>query len=161
MTQHPKDHRKLWLEKFIKENNFTLGAELGVHEGVTHFHLLDTCPNLTMIGVDRYKGNQEKYWEAFSAKKETYGIRSRFYRMPTVHAAAEVGNGELDFVFIDADHQYRAVIEDIRAWSPKVRKGGYVTGHDCESPGVKKALIEFFGEDGYQTAQDEVWYVQR
>jgi predicted O-methyltransferase YrrM len=160
MTQHPDVHRKQWLEQLVKDNEFTLGAELGVHEGVTHFYLLDRCPKLTMIGVDRYQGNQEKYWEGISPKLEEKGIRSIFYRMSTVEAATYVGTGELDFVFIDADHRYNSVLADIKAWKPKVRKGGYITGHDCNLPEVKKALIEVFGEDGYKTAQDEVWYVQ-
>jgi len=161
MTQHPKDHRKLWLEQLIKSNDFTIGAELGVHEGVTHFHLLDTCPRLTMIGVDVYRGNQSKYWPAVRSKLDDYGIRSRFYRQPTVEAANNVGKGEIDFVFIDADHRYQSVVADIRAWMPKVRSGGYITGHDCEHSDVKRALIDIFGSDGYQTAQDEVWYVQK
>lgn len=161
MTQHPENHRKLWLEKLVKDNNFTLGAELGVHEGVTHFHLLDTCPNLTMIGVDVYRRQQEKYWDAVAKELPKYGIRSRFYRQPTVEAASNVGTGELDFVFIDADHKYTSVWADISAWAPKVRKGGYVTGHDCNDPDVKRAVIEFFGADGYETAQDDVWYVKK
>lgn len=161
MTQHPVNHRKLWLEKMVKENDFRLGAELGVHEGVTHFHLLDHCKDLTMIGVDIYKGPQEKYWQAVSDKISSYGIRSRFYRDSTVNAANNVGTGEIDFVFIDADHKYKSVLADLKAWAPKVRKGGYITGHDCNHSEVKKAIDEFFGQGCYQTAQDEVWYVQK
>lgn len=161
MTQHPKDHRKLWLEKLVKENNFTLGAELGVHEGFTYFHLLDTCPDLTMVGVDRYQSVQEKYWLNFNLKQVQYGNRSRFYRMDTIKAADEIDDNSLDFVFIDADHSYRSVLADIKAWMPKVRNSGYITGHDCELPEVKKALVEIFGKNGYDTAQDEVWYVKK
>jgi len=81
--------------------------------------------------------------------------------MQTVEAAAYVGTGELDFVFIDADHRYKSVLADIKAWMPKVRNGGYITGHDCEHPEVKRALIEIFGIDQYQTAQDEIWFVKK
>lgn len=161
MTQHPKDHRKLWLEKLVKENGFTLGCELGVHEGVTHFHLLDNCPDLTMVGVDVYKGNQEKYWKAVSVKIEEYGKRSRFYRMLTTEAVKDIEDEELDFIFIDADHTYKSVISELKAWAPKVKKNGYITGHDCDHPQVKKAIDEFFGKGNYQIAQDEVWYVQK
>lgn len=161
MTQHPDDHRKLWLEQLVKDKGLTLGAEIGVHEGVTHFHLLDKCPSLTMVGVDIYRNKQAHYWPAVQQQLQKYGIRSRFYKMDTVEAAANVGTGELDFVFIDADHKYHNVIRDITAWAPKVRKGGYVTGHDCEHPDVKRALAEYFGENSYQTAQDEVWYLQK
>lgn len=161
MTQHPDLHRKLWLEKLVNDNNFTLGAELGVHEGVTHFHLLDRCPQLTMIGVDRYGGNQARYWRPVEKKLASYGLRCRFYKEETVKASRNIGTNELDFVFIDADHSYEGCLSDIKAWFPKVRSGGYITGHDCELPAVKKAIVEFFGADGYRTAQDEVWYVQK
>lgn len=161
MTQHPTVHRKQWLERLVNDNEFTLGAELGVHQGVTHFHLLDNCPNLTMIGVDIYQRQQAHYWDDVARVLPEYGIRSRFYRQPTVEAASNVGTGELDFVFIDADHTYKSVLADIAAWAPKVREGGYITGHDCDHSEVKKAIVEFFGSDGYETAQDEVWYVKK
>lgn len=132
-----------------------------VHEGVTHFHLLDNCPNLTMIGVDVYVNKQAHYWDAVNQKIQEYGFRSRFYRMPTVKAAENIQDAELDFVFIDADHSYPSVLADIKAWLPKVMTGGYVCGHDCELPDVKRALIKVFGEGGYSTAQDEVWYVKK
>lgn len=49
----------------------------------------------------------------------------------------------LDFVFIDAGHSYKEVKEDIEAWLPKVKYGGWLAGHDYNSvsfPGVKKAV---------------------
>ncbi len=36
----------------------------------------------------------------------------------------------LDFVYIDANHAYDFVVEDINLWFPKVKKGGLVMGHD-------------------------------
>jgi len=160
MTQHPDIHRKQWLDQLVKGNNFTLGAEIGVHEGVTHLYLLERNPSLTMVGVDWYQGKQAKYWDQVRPKLAHYGIRSRFYKMDTVKAAANVGTGELDFVFIDADHKYENVIRDIKAWAPKVRKGGFVTGHDCDHKDVKRALSEYYGEGNYNTDIDEVWYVE-
>jgi len=159
MTQHPKNHRKLWLEKLVKDNNFTLGAELGVHEGVTHFHLLDMCPDLTMIGVDRYKGVQEKYWLNFNLKQVQYGNRSMFHRTTTSEAAKKVKDESLDFVFIDADHTYQSVLGDIQNWAPKVKPSGYICGHDINMNDVERAVSETLGK--YNTAWDDVWYVKK
>ena len=39
-------------------------------------------------------------------------------------------DGSLDFVFIDGNHAFEYVTEDIAEWSKKVRKGGIISGHD-------------------------------
>jgi predicted O-methyltransferase YrrM len=36
----------------------------------------------------------------------------------------------LDLVYIDGDHTQEAVRADILAWLPKIRKGGWISGHD-------------------------------
>ena len=55
----------------------------------------------------------------------------------------------IDFIFIDADHEYDGVIQDIKIWYPKVKKGGVIAGHDYTEyfSGVIKAVKEYFGED--------------
>lgn len=52
----------------------------------------------------------------------------------------------LDFVFIDAGHDYTSVKKDIDAWLPKVKSGGILAGHDFmnEYPGIIQAVIETF-----------------
>lgn len=65
----------------------------------------------------------------------------------SVNAAPAFSDGELDCVFIDANHAYEQVMADLRMWEPKVHSGGIVAGHDfyndtnwphfCE---VKKAV---------------------
>ena len=47
----------------------------------------------------------------------------------------------MDFVFLDAAHDYENVKEDILSWYPKVKVGGWLTGHDyfLGHFGVKKA----------------------
>ncbi len=50
----------------------------------------------------------------------------------------------LDFVFIDADHSYEGVLEDIKLWHPKVKRGGTFAGHDYDWTGVKAAVTEYF-----------------
>ncbi len=59
--------------------------------------------------------------------------------------AAKLFEGEsLDFVFIDADHEYEAIKADIAAWLPKVKIGGVIAGHDIGWGGVKQAVYEKF-----------------
>jgi predicted O-methyltransferase YrrM len=58
----------------------------------------------------------------------------------------------LDFIFIDAAHDYESVKKDITAWFPKIKKGGIISGHDYSwSPGVREAVNEFFqGKEIYE-----------
>lgn len=54
-------------------------------------------------------------------------------------------------VFIDADHSYEAVREDINCWWPNIKASGVLAGHDIDMvreswPGVKKAVTECFGD---------------
>jgi hypothetical protein len=66
-------------------------------------------------------------------------------RMASVDAAATYADQSLDVVFIDACHTYECVKEDIAAWFPKVKKGGYLAGHDypwSHEDAVKRAVDE-------------------
>ena len=44
--------------------------------------------------------------------------------------AKHYGDKSLDFVFIDAAHDYESVKKDINAWFSKVKDGGTIAGHD-------------------------------
>jgi predicted O-methyltransferase YrrM len=58
-------------------------------------------------------------------------------------------NSSLDFVFIDGNHDYETVMDDIKSWFPKIKKGGMIGGHDFEEKfeGVYGAVNEFFKND--------------
>jgi len=70
--------------------------------------------------------------------------------------AAKLVPDNIDFVYIDGDHDYDKVKEDIEAWYPKVRKGGMLAGHDYKFKGVgrpdtvKQAVDEFCKKEGYE-----------
>lgn len=68
------------------------------------------------------------------------------YKMTSLQAASLFDDGTVDFVFIDASHEYEDVQDDIREWMPKLRVGGLLAGHDYDDnwPGVKKAVDEIF-----------------
>jgi hypothetical protein len=73
-------------------------------------------------------------------------------------ASLKVPN-DLDFVYIDADHDEKSVIIDIACWYPKVKVGGIIAGHDYSKVnGVGKAVHRFFGN--VQSANVDWWYVK-
>ena len=49
----------------------------------------------------------------------------------------------LDFLYIDANHEYDAVKRDLQIYYPFVKKGGIIAGHDIQYKGVSDAVIEF------------------
>jgi len=50
-------------------------------------------------------------------------------------AASLFPDDSLPFVMIDAAHDYQSVCDDIKAWLPKVCKGGVLAGDDMGVPG--------------------------
>ena len=65
-------------------------------------------------------------------------------RMTSLEAAQTYEDGSLDLIWIDASHEYEDVKDDIQAWLPKVKKGGFIGGDDYAPnwPGVVQAVTE-------------------
>lgn len=62
-------------------------------------------------------------------------------RMDSMSAAAEYDDESLDFVFLDASHDFESVSEDIASWYPKVKANGVLAGDDVAWAGVSQALL--------------------
>jgi hypothetical protein len=77
---------------------------------------------LARLGGDMFNFFQENMqrWRALYTPLQT----------TSVEAAKQFADGSLDFVFLDAGHDYESVRADILAWRPKIRKGGCLAGHD-------------------------------
>ncbi len=62
-------------------------------------------------------------------------------------AALETQDGSLDVVYLDAIHKLGPMRDDINRWLPKIKKGGYIAGHDfCGYWGeVVDAILETIG----------------
>jgi len=80
-------------------------------------------------------------------------------RASSLEAARMFADASLDFVFIDAAHDFENVRADIQAWRPKVKSGGVLAGHDYLAcwPGVILAVEQAFA--GRAKVFDSVWYV--
>lgn len=102
-----------------------------------HPRLLVVSVDISMKQLDSERRNLE--WMALSDE-----------RHEQIHGdSAEVGRdwarGLVDLVFIDGDHTYQQVREDIWMWLPHIVEGGILCGHDYgweKWPGVKQAFDE-------------------
>jgi hypothetical protein len=56
--------------------------------------------------------------------------RAEIFNLDSAAAAAMIPDGHLDFVYLDARHDFVGVVDDIQAWWPKVKVGGAFAGHD-------------------------------
>jgi len=69
----------------------------------------------------------------------------------TTADAARFWTEPIDYLYIDADHSYASVVEDLQAWVPHVKPGGLIVGDDYNNPmfpGVKLAWDEFERQHG-------------
>ena len=141
----PSVHRQTLVE-LVRANGWKRGAELGVDKGVLFGLLLKSCPDLHLTGVDTFPDMQRS--RRVFDYEAGYSDRCEVLRMTTTEAARLFEDEHFDFVFIDADHSYKAVKQDITHWEPKVRPGGWLGGHDYHErkfPGVVKAVNELLG----------------
>jgi hypothetical protein len=69
------------------------------------------------------------YAEAMESIK---GLEDRgiMIRSGSKSASEMFADNSLDFIYIDANHAYDFVVEDIDLWFPKLKKGGVFSGHD-------------------------------
>jgi len=154
-------------------------VEVGVLHGALSVAILDKCPQVrSYYLVDPWQpftdppSYSQEIWDrryaAVESKMEQYGNRVHVLRLTSLEAAKRLKPGSLDFVYIDGNHSFKYVDEDIKIWWSKVRSTGCLAGHDIKKPrwpGVLKAVEANFGERyycGQPTGNwDGVWIVDK
>ena len=117
------------------------GVEIGVFKGEFSKYILNNWGGkLYMVDVWRPLGgeyedasNHKDHIDAYQETMESVkGLEDRGIMVrATSEVAADMFQDEsLDFIFIDANHAYDFVVEDINLWFPKLKKGGVFSGHD-------------------------------
>ena len=90
----------------------------------------------------------ETSWTAFHETLATWQVADRVDVIRKYsHDARAVWDGTVVFAWIDGDHSYEAVKQDIEDWTPLIVPGGYVAFHDThpdypsDPPGSVRAAI--------------------
>ena len=124
-------------------------VEIGTWTGNFSRRLLENTTCKKLYCVDPYKHftddvypdainnlSQTDFDHVFETTRKTlerFGERVEFIRLCSSDAINLFKDGSLDFVYIDGNHDYKFVEEDIRLWYPKVKFGGYLCGDDVYS----------------------------
>lgn len=126
----------------LKELGFKVGVEIGVDQG---FHAETFCqpnPDLKLYCIDPWTTYKSDVYDPFSVDQE---LQNRNYENTisrlvkykcaiikdfSMNAIKNFAPNSIDFVYIDGNHDYDHVLEDISAWTEIVRPDGIVAGHD-------------------------------
>jgi len=167
----------------ISSKSSPVGAEIGVCDGVFTEFLLNNKNDLTMYSIDPYvfyepyyhtgerqhsSENQSFFDTQYIATKEklsVFGDRSNLMRTTSKKAADTFSNFSLDFVFIDGNHLYNYVKEDILSYFLKIKAGGILAGHDYNKNSEEhlnntcKVVDSLFTKDVLYFGDDSTWWV--
>jgi hypothetical protein len=131
-------------------------CELGCWKGRSICSVADIIirKKLNVMVVDTFMGNEgsltckvkdgEDIQKEFLNNVEKFGLKVIWIKGTTNEAVKTINNIEFDLLFIDADHSYNAVKQDIENWKSKVKKGGVVSGHDYNDPQTRRAVDEVY-----------------
>jgi len=127
------------LPEFFKEMGYSVGAEIGVYKAEFTKRFCEA--GLKMYAIDPYHSyssagrvakDQSRHEFLYGHAKRTLAPYTdcTIIRKASMDAVHDFKDKSLDFVYIDGDHSFKHVAQDIYEWTWKVRKGGVVAGHD-------------------------------
>lgn len=151
----------------------SIGVEVGVHKGDFSAHILKLVKPKKLFLIDPWKyepdpryrnslyGSQnekeqleldERYQQVMNRfSNEIEAGKVTILRQLSVEAAQQFDSNSLDWVYIDGNHLYEFVKQDLQLYFPKIKPGGFLCGDDYGitgwwEKGVLKAVDEFKAE---------------
>ena len=149
------------LSKLFAELKFNKGVEVGVDRGLFSEVLCRDNPDLHLYGVDpwissayepnTYINEEQAYFDQCYEEtvKRLAPYNCTIIRKTSMDALKDFEDNSLDFVYIDANHDFLNFTQDLHYWMKKVRPGGIISGHDyayysySKFNHVKRALIAY------------------
>jgi hypothetical protein len=164
---------------FLTQEKSVEVAEIGTAWGGLAAHLVAHVPNITMNAIDPFLAGYDKddiQSTTYGNMMRQYGLTNegfsktfadamesnlnpiadashatyRLHHKKSLDAAPDFSDASLDAVFVDGLHTYEGVVDDIKAYTPKIKKGGLLMFNDYGAgnfPGVTKAIQEFAGKE--------------
>ena len=163
-------------DKIAARNDFAVFVELGAWKGDSIGYLasklLPRKGEVEIYTVDLFEDSKANpdvahivphIYQLFERNLEQMGVRDMVQDIKGIswEVADQFKDASVDFLFIDANHSYESVIQDIIQWLPKIRKGGIISGHDYyAAEGVQRAVKETFSNEFEVTDQGGVWHTE-
>lgn len=156
-NDNPRGSLRKMRELCLRENRREIVAvEIGTFKGENAYWMLKTLPIKKLYLIDPYAkyADYEKdgSYEYINKAEKLARERLLQFRDKIVwvkefsdKALSSIPNN-VDFIYIDGNHEYDYVKKDISNFYNKVRSGGILAGHDIELPGVSRAVIEFLSK---------------
>lgn len=127
------------VNKFPSGSNFVeVGSWKGKSAAYMCVEIINSKKNINFYCVDTWLGSEEHQnnkdlndlYNIFLANLKP--VKDYYFpiRQPSIIASKQFKDKSLDFVFLDAAHDYDNVVQDILAWLPKIKDGGVLAGHD-------------------------------
>jgi predicted O-methyltransferase YrrM len=148
------------IDKYVKPE-FRI-CEIGSYEGSSTELFLLSCDWVTSI--DPYNEGeffgQENLEDLDRAEKIFIERNKNYDRLTKIKkkskfAVDDFGIESFDLFYHDGDHRIESVCADLLMWLPKIKKDGYLAGHDyCDD--VKIAVDKIIGEPD-EVFQDSSW----
>jgi predicted O-methyltransferase YrrM len=134
-----------------------VGAEIGVFLGENACSLIQETNPTKLHLIDPWWRNREKFHRTALQVVEPYKSIIKIHRKSSAQAMKDFPDNYFDWVYVDGNHDYRVVREDLWGYYKKIKPGGILAGHDFSRPnsvrikppdwaGVKKAVHEFLNE---------------
>jgi hypothetical protein len=144
----------LYSNMVAEANDGDVLVEIGSYKGQSALFMGEAIRNsgkrLRFFAVDHFQGSEEHtdkdFFNQFLVNISPLASWINPVQADSITASQEFPDNHAFFVFIDASHDYESVKADVEAWLPKVKKGGYLAGHDWHHEPVKRAVIEVLGE---------------
>jgi hypothetical protein len=156
----------------LRQAKNLIGAEVGVRIGRHAEVILDLLDIKKLYLIDPYTPyiEQSREWKLHEthewlkdAKKKLlhYEDKISWLIKTSAEAVNDIGDNELDFVYIDGNHDYEFVKSDMMLYSDKVKSGGIISGHDYGAEGVNRAIEELFGTGIYIDEVTTSWWTYK
>jgi SAM-dependent methyltransferase len=99
----------------------------------------DNRPQMQKEIRDKHAGDMYPTWKA-NMRRAGVGEVATAIREPSLDAVRHFQDSSLDFVFLDGDHSFANVVEEIRRWAPKLKPDGVLAGDDFDQEDVARAV---------------------